>query len=378
MAFRQECVKRRVFYELKKKKDKLHLLQGLAKILLDIDKAIKIVRETEEEREVVPNLMIGFGIDEIQAEYVAEIRLRHLNREYILKRTAEIEDLKKEIAEMEDILANPKKVIAIIADELRQVAKKYGQPRKTLLYYPTEEDTEELVEEVPDYPCTLFFTREGYFKKITPQSLRMSGEQKLKEGDAIARQLEASNASQILFFTDKCQVYKADAADFADTKASVMGDYIPAKLGMDEGENAIYMAVTRDYAGYMLFFFENGKVAKVDLSGYQTKTKRKKLLGAYSDKSPLVAIYQTQEDGEYLLKATNGRSLIAHSGAVNSKTTNNTQGVQVLTLRKNTLLQFAAPFTEDMLLNSHRFRTKTIPAAGSFPKEEDKGEQLSW
>ena len=376
-AFRQECVKRRVYFELKKKREKLHLLQGLAKILLDIDKAVRIVRETEEEREVVPNLMIGFGIDEIQADYVAEIRLRHLNREYILKRTTEIESLKADISRMEGILADPGKIKAIIISELREVAKKYGQPRQTLLYYPGEVDEEVFEEEVPDYPAHLFFTREGYFKKITPQSLRMSGEHKRKEGDEIAQEILSVNSAQLLFFTDRQQVYKADAADFSDTKASLLGDFIPAKLGMDEGENALYMAVTKDYTGYMLFFFENGKAAKVELASYQTKTKRKKLLAAYSDKSPLVAVYQISEDGEYILRAQNERTLILHTGALNSKTTKNTQGVQVMTLRKNLTLHSAAPFTEDAIANPHRFRTKVIPAAGSFPREEDKGEQMT-
>jgi DNA gyrase subunit A len=377
-AFRQECVRRRVFHELAKKKERLHLLQGLEKILMDIDKAIKIVRETDEEREVIPNLMIGFGIDEPQAEYVAEIRLRQLNREYILKRTADIAELKSDIADLSDILANPRRVITIIRDELKNIAKKYGQPRKTMLYYPTDEDSAEPENDVPDYPCTVFFTREGYFKKITPQSLRMSGEHKLKEGDAITETVETSNAAQLLFFTDRCQVYKADAADFADTKTSVMGDYIPAKLGMEDGESAVYMAVTKDYAGYMLFFFENGKCAKVDLDGYQTKTKRKKLLAAYSDKSPLVAVWQIMEDGEFLLKATNERSLIAHTGMIHSKSTKNTQGVQAMDLKGKTSLAAAVPFTEDLLANSHRFRVKTLPAAGMFPREEDKGEQLSF
>jgi len=376
-AFRQECVKRRVYFELKKKREKLHLLQGLAKILLDIDKAVRIVRETEEEREVVPNLMIGFGIDEIQADYVAEIRLRHLNREYILKRTTEIEGLKADISRMEGILADPGKIKAIIISELREVAKKYGQPRQTLLYYPGEVDEEVFEEEVPDYPAHLFFTREGYFKKITPQSLRMSGEHKRKEGDEIAQEILSVNSARLLFFTDRQQVYKADAADFSDTKASLLGDFIPAKLGMDEGENALYMAVTKDYTGYMLFFFENGKAAKVELASYQTKTKRKKLLAAYSDKSPLVAVYQISEDGEYILRAQNERTLILHTGALNSKATKNTQGVQVMTLRKNLTLRSAAPFTEDAIANPHRFRTKVIPAAGSFPREEDKGEQMT-
>ncbi len=375
-AFRQECVRRRVYHELKKKQDKLHLLLGLAKILLDIDKAVRIVRETEEEREVVPNLMIGFGIDEIQAEYVAEIRLRHLNREYILKRTQEVDSLKEDIAKMQDILADPKKIRKIIIEELKDVAKKYGQVRKTLLYYPGDIDREEIKEEVPEYPVHLFFSHEGYFKKITPQSLRMSGEQKLKEGDWISQEIQSTNAAQLLFFTDRCQVYKADVSDFSDTKASVLGDFIPAKLGMEEGESAIYMAVTKDFSGYMLFFFENGKAAKVELAGYETKTKRKKLLSAYSDKSRLVAIYQIAQDSEYMLKATNDRTLLIHTGALSPKTTKNTQGVQVMTLRKNLVLESAVPFSDELLANPHRFRTKTIPSAGAFPREEDKGEQL--
>jgi len=374
-AFRQECVKRRTYFNLTQKKKTLHLMLGLRKILLDIDKAIKIIRETEQEREVVPNLMIAFGIDEAQAEYVAEIKLRNLNREYILKRTQEVENLKQEIADLEDVLASPRRQRTIIAKELGEVVKKYGQPRKTLLYFPSEEDEVELEEEVADYPVHLFFTREGYFKKITPQSLRMSGEQKLKEGDALTQEVLSSNTAHLLFFTDRHQVYKASASDFADTKASVLGDYIPARLGMEEGENAIYMAVTKDYSGYMLFFFENGKVAKVDLSSYATKTKRKKLLAAYSDKSPCVAIHQIDEDREFLLRANNERTLLMHSGALASKSTKNTQGVQVLALRNNRL-ETVLPYQEGMLENPHRFRTKTLPSTGAFLKAEDKGEQL--
>ena len=377
-AFREECVRRRVFYDLAKKREKLHLLQGLEKILLDIDKAIRIVRETEEEKEVVPNLMIGFGIDETQAEFVAEIRLRHLNREYILKRTEEIAGLKKDIAGMEEVLSDRKKVRAIIIDELKSVSKKYQKPRKSLLYYPTGEDGQEETEEAPDYPVHLFFTREGYFKKITPQSLRMSGEHKLKEGDAVTQALEATNNTDLLFFTDRQQVYKAKASDFDDTKASVLGDYVPAKLGMDEGESAVYMAVTRDYAGDMLFFFENGKAAKVELASYATKTNRKKLVGAYGGASPLVAAFQLAEDGEFLLTSTGGRMLIVHSGAISLKTTRNTQGVAVMTLKRNHLVASARPFTEELLANSHRFRTRTLPAAGQLPKPEDKGEQLTF
>ncbi|MEG1820150.1 MAG: DNA gyrase subunit A, partial [Oscillospiraceae bacterium] len=300
IAFRVECVRRRVFFDYTKCKEKLHLLRGLSKILLDIDKAIKIVRETNEEEEVVPNLMIGFGIDEIQADYVAEIKLRHLNKEYILKRLADIDKLEAEIADMEDILSSKTRIKKIIIAELNEVIKKYSQERKSEIMYSVELEEVELEEEVPDYQVTLFFTHSGYFKKITPQSLRMSGEQKLKDGDEIKDIIETTNAKELLFFTDKCQVYKAKVSDFDDTKASVLGDYIPTKLQMDEGENAIYMAVTSDYKGYMLFFFENGKVSKLDMSVYETKTNRKKLIKAYSDKSPIANMLYIQEDGEYV------------------------------------------------------------------------------
>lgn len=377
-AFREECVRRRIHFELKRKKDKLHLLKGLGKILLDIDRAVKLVRETAEEKEVVPNLMIEFGIDEIQAEYVAEIRLRQLNREHILKRLEETDQLKKEIAEMEEILSDKSKVHQIIIDELRVVGKKYQKPRQTLLYYPTDEDTADIVEEVADYPVNLFFTRGGYFKKITPQSLRMSGEQKLKEGDMIAQTLESFNSAELLFFTDKAQVYKAKVSDFEDSKTSVMGDYIPARLGMDDGETAIYMAVLGATAeGYMLFFFQNGKAAKVPLNVYATKTNRKKLLGAYYDGAPLAAVHQIERDGEFMLTSTNGRVLLVHTGAINPKTTRATQGVAVMSLKKNHFVESVKAFDEQMLANPHRYRTKTLPAAGQMLKEEDMGEQLT-
>ena len=377
-AFRVECVRRRTYYDLSRKREKLHLLRGLQAILLDIDKAVKIVRETEEEAEVVPNLMIGFGIDETQAEFVAEIKLRHLNREYILKRTDEIEALEKDIASLQEIMDSKAKVKSIIVSELREVAKTYGQPRRSMLLYADELEEDAAEEEVPDYPVHLFFSREGYFKKITPQSLRMSGEQKLKEGDEIVQALEATNNSDLLFFTDRCQVYKAKAGDFGDTKASVLGEYIPARLGMDEGENAVYMAVTKDYSGWMLFFFDNGKAAKVDLAAYETKTNRKKLLGAYSDKSPLVSAYQLPEDREFLLtNSQGGRLLLFHTGAVASKSTRNTQGVQVMTLKKGARVLSAVPYEEGMLKKPDRCR-KSIPAAGALPTaEETQGEQLT-
>ena len=376
-AFRVECVRRRTHFDLRKKKEKLHLLLGLQAILLDIDKAIRIVRETEEEAEVVPNLMIGFGIDQMQAEYVAEIRLRHLNREYILKRTEETSQLEKDIQELEGILGSKTKVRNIIIAELTEIAKKYGKPRRTMLLYADEVEEAEISEEIPDYPVHLFFTQEGYFKKITPQSLRMSGEQKLKEGDAIARQVESSNAAELLFFSDKAQVYKLRASDFDDTKASVLGDYIPAKAQMDEGERTAAMVVTKDYSGFVLFVFENGKAAKVELSAYQTKTNRRKLLNAYSDKSPLVCALYLEEDREVLMTASSGRMLLFHTGLIASKTTKNTQGVQAMNLKKGQRVLSCAPFAEGDLQNPGRYRKK-LPALGTLPDGEDTGgEQLS-
>ena len=313
IAFRVECVRRRTFFDRTKKAERLHLLQGLAKILLDIDKAIRIIRETEEEIEVVPNLMIGFGIDQTQAEYVAEIKLRHLNREYILKRTRDIEELEKEIAELDDILKSKARIKTIIVKELKAVAKEYGEPRRSMIIYEDTVQYSEEAEPVPDYPCTLFFTREGYFKKITPQSLRMSNVHKLKDGDEITQEIEFTNNCDLLFFSDKAQVYKAKAGDFSDTKASVLGDYVAAKLGMDEGENAVYMVATKDYKGMMLFAFENGKAAKVPLEAYATKTNRKKLTGAYSDKSPLAGALWIDDDRELLFTASSGRMLLVCS-----------------------------------------------------------------
>ena len=375
-AFRVECVRRRTHFDLEKKREKLHLLQGLELILLDIDKAIRIVRETEEEAEVVPNLMIGFGIDQIQAEYVAEIKLRHLNREYILKRTQEIAELERDIAQLEGILASKAKVKGIIVKELEAVAQKYGQPRRSMILYADEVEEAEIVEEVPDYPVHLFFTKEGYFKKITPQSLRMSGEQKLKEGDEITQQLEAQNTAELLFFSNRSQVYKMKAADFADTKASVLGEYIPARAQMDEGESAAYMAVTYQYDGFMLFFFENGKVAKVEMSAYQTKQNRKKLLNAYSDKSPLTAALYVREDCEVLLTASSGRMLLFHTGLIAPKATKNTQGVQAMNLKKGQRLLRVQLYEEGMLQNPNRYK-KNLPALGALPEAgENAGEQL--
>ena len=377
-AWRTESVRRRVHFVLTKKKEKLHLLKGLKRILLDIDKAIKIIRETEQDAEVIPNLMIGFGIDQVQAEYVAEIKLRHLNREYIVKRLKDVSDLEATVADLEDTLKSKSRIRRIIIEELQAVSKKYGQPRRTQIIYATDIAVEEEEEEtVADYPCTLFFTQEGYFKKITPQSLRMSGEQKLKEGDSIVQTVETSNNRDLLFFSDRATVYKTRAADFKDTKASVMGDYIPAKLGFEEGEGTRYMAVLSEYTGFMLFFYENGKVAKVEMSAYATKANRRKLVGAYSDKSPLVAAYYVPQDGEFLLTSTSGRRLLLHTGAIAPKSTRSTIGVQVLTLKGRHILQSVSPYVAGSLTKESRYRTKSLPAAGAMPQAEDFGEQLS-
>ncbi len=378
LGFRTECIKRRTAYNLGKAKDRLHLLLGLQKILLDIDKAIKIVRETEEEAEVVPNLMIGFGIDEIQAEYVAEIKLRHLNREYILKRLEDIEELKKTIEDMEDILRSRARIKNIIISELKDVMKKYGKERKTVIDYDYAEDGEDKDDAVPDYPVRLFYTHDGYFKKITPQSLRMSGAHKLKENDFITLELDSTNAAELLFFSDKCQTYKSRVSDFEDSKTSLLGDYIPTKLEFDQGENSMYMAVTTDYKGYMLFFFENGKVAKVDMESYATKTNRKKLINAYSDKSPLVAAYYVTDDTEFVIKSTSGRLLLFNSGAIASKTTKNTQGVAVMTLKKGHRVASVVNYKEDMFVKPQRYRTKTLPSAGATLAADDSGEQLTF
>ena len=377
-AFRVECVKRRVYFNLNKAKERFHLLKGLQKILLDIDKAIKIVRETAEEKEVVPNLMIGFGIDEIQAEYVAEIKLRHLNREYILKRLEDVDELEKEIAELEDILKTRRKLMNIIIKELEGVAEKHGKDRRTKIISAEDNKIEVEEEEVPNYPVTVFFTKEGYFKKITPQSLRMSGEHKLKEGDEIVKTTETVNSAELLFFTDKCRVYKSRASDFEDTKTSVLGDYIPAKLGFEDGEKPVYMAVTTDYSGFMLFFFTNGRVAKVATSAYQTKTNRKKLISAYTDKFELCTIVDVPEDCELLMKSSGGRMLLLHTGALQTKATKDSGGVAVMTQKKGQRLYEVITYTEGMLNKPHRYRTRSLPAAGSLPSADEQGEQLKF
>ena len=374
-AWRTECVKRRVFYILSRKKEKLHLLLGLKRILLDIDKAIAIIRETEEEAEVIPNLMIGFGIDEKQAEYVAEIKLRNINKEYILKRVQETQSLADEIDDLEDTLAKPARVRRIIISELETVRKKYGQPRKTEILYGHEVEEYREEEQVEDYPVTLFLSREGYFKKITPQSLRMSGEQKYKEGDGPMQQIETTNAAELMFFTDRCQVYKTRVSEFADSKASLLGDYLPGKLGMDDGESVIYLLLPGDYSGQLLFFFENGKAARVELKAYATVSNRRRLTGAYSDKSPLVTILPLREDQELALLSSEPRALIFHTSQLTPKATRTTQGVAVMTLKPKYHLQRAVPVEQSGIVNLTRYRTRSIPAAGALVKPEDQGEE---
>ena len=378
LAWRTECVRRRVYFVLHKKQEKLHLLQGLKRILLDIDKAIEIIRQTEEEAEVVPNLMIGFGIDQVQAEYVAEIKLRNINKEYILKRVQETAALAEEIEDLEDTLQKPARIRKIIVGELEEVRKKYAQPRKTEIIFSHEAEYEEEPEETPDYPVTLFLSREGYFKKITAQSLRMSGEQKFKEGDGLFRQIEATNNTELMFFTDHQQVYKVRAADFADGKASLLGDYLPTKLGMDEEEKVIDLVLPGDYSGHVLFFFENGKCARVSLSAYATTSNRRKLTGAYSDKSPLAALLTLTEDKELALISTEPRALLLHTALLAPKTTRATQGVAVMNMKPRYHLDRVCTPEESGITNLARYRVRSIPAAGALLREEDQGrEQMS-
>ena len=373
-AWRCECVKRRVYHQLQKKKDKLHLLKGLGKILLDIDKAIRIIRETELDAEVIPNLMIGFGIDQVQAEYVAEIKLRNINKEFLLNRLQETDSLEKEIAELEDLLGSDKKIKAVICKELEAVSAKYGQPRKTLLIFDHEQEEPD-EPDVPDYPVTVFLSREGYFKKITPQSLRMSGEQKFKEGDGLLLSRETTNSAELLVFTDRCQVYKTRLSDFDDGKASILGDYLPGKLGFDEGESFFAAIFPGDYTGNLLFVFENGKCAKVELSGYATKTNRRKLTGAYSDKSPLVAVLELPQEQELALYASDGRTLIFSTALLAAKTTRATQGVAVMALKKNAKIVRVQVLSDSAIGNQARYRAKSLPAAGALLRQEDTEEQ---
>ena len=374
-AWRMEGVRRRTYFVLKKREEKLHLLQGLQKILLDIDRAIRIIRETEEDAEVVPNLMIGFGIDQVQAEYVADIRLRNINKEYILRRTEETSSLEDEIADLRDLVNDPGRIKQVIIGELEAVKKKYAQPRRTGIVYEHESGPAEPEADVPDYPVHISLSREGYSKKITPASLRMSSEQKYKEGDGPFLQWEGNNRDELLVFTDRQQCYKAWLSDFDDAKASVLGDYLPTKLGFDEGESPLWAVVTGDFAGHILFFFENGKAARVELSAYQTQTKRKKLTGAYSDKSPLVAALLLKEDLEMAVTSTEGRCLIFHTASLAPKSTRATQGVNVMTLKPKYQVADARPLADTPIVNAARYRARSLPVAGALLKEEDRGEE---
>ena len=374
-AWRTDCVKRRIFFQIQKKEDRLHLLKGLERILLDIDKAIAIIRETELENEVVPNLMIGFGIDEIQANYVAEIKLRNINKEYILKQTRAIDDLEGEIADLRDTLNSPRKLKNVIIKELQAVADKFGQPRRTEILYDAQETAPEEEDDVPDYGVTVFVSKEGYLKKMTAQSLRMSGEQKFKEGDSLSFSRETTNRAEFLVFTDRYQCYKSRLSDFDDGKASQLGDYLPQKLGFEAGENLVALVFCGDYKGFILFFFENGKAAKVPLSAYETKTNRKKLTGAYSDKSPLIKAVALDADEQMVVYSTDGRAAIFSTAQLLPKTTRNTQGVAVMTLKKKATLRDAVLLTQSGIVNESRYRTKTIPSAGALLKEEDSAEK---
>ena len=375
-AWRMDGVRRRTFFIMRKKKDKLHLLKGLKRILLDIDRAIQIIRDTEEDAEVIPNLMIGFGIDNVQAEYVADIRLRNINKEYILKRIEEVAGLEEEIADLQDIVDHPERVKTIITQELRAVKKKYAQPRRTEILYDAPAMAESApAEEIPDYPVHVFCSREGYFKKITPQSLRMSSEQKYKEGDGAFLQWEASNRDELLVFTDQQQCYKARLADFDDSKASLLGDFLPTKLGMEPGEGFVWACLTSDYSGHVVFFFENGKAARVELAAYQTQTRRKRLTGAYSDKSPLAAAVVLKEDLELAVYSTEGRVVVFHTSALAPKSTRSTQGVNVMTLKPKWKVQRVLPLEQTPIQNAARYRARALPIAGMLLKDEDRTEQ---
>ena len=374
-AWRMDCIRRRVFFDLAKKRDKLHLLKGLQRILLDIDKAIAIIRETELEEDVVPNLMVGFGIDQVQAEYVAEIKLRNINREYILKRTRETGELEEEIAELEETLNNRRRIKNIIIDELKQIIKKFPSPRRTGIVYADEIEELEEEEQVEDYSVTLFLSRDGYFKKITPQSLRMSSEQKFKEGDGLSLSFEASNRGELLFLTDRQQIYKAKVADFEDVKASVLGIYLPTRLQMDEGENIISMVDPGDYSKNLLLIFENGKAARIDMAAYETKTNRRKLVNAYSDKSPVKAVMVLRDEMDVACYSSDDRVLVFNTSQLQVKTSRSTQGVAVMTLKAKRSLVKALPLAESSISNPSRYRVKNLPGAGAILKSEDKAEQ---
>ena len=375
-AWRTECVMRRIHFQITKKEDRLHLLKGLERILLDIDKAIAIIRETEMESEVIPNLMIGFGIDEIQANYVAEIKLRNINKEYILKQLKAVDELEKEIADLRDILSSKRRLKNVIIGELKDVAEKYGQPRKTEIVYEGQQiEPEEEEDDTPDYPVTLFVSKEGYLKKITQQSLRMSGEQKFKEGDSLSFSVETTNKAEILVFTDKCQCYKSRLSDFEDGKASLLGDYLPQKLSMEPGETVLHVVLPGDYKGFMMFFFENGKAAKVPLSAYETKTNRRKLTGAFSDKSPLKGAMALAADCQVAMYSTDGRAAVISTAQFLPKTTRNTQGVSAMSIKKKAMLDRVVRLEESGIVNVSRYRSRNIPTAGALLKEEDSPEK---
>ena len=374
-AWRMDSVRRRTYFTMNRKKEKLHLLLGLRRILLDIDRAIQIIRDTEEDAEVVPNLMIGFGIDQTQAEYVADIRLRNINKEYILRRTQEVDELQAEIADLEDLVSSPKRIKKQITQELTEVKKKYATPRRTEIVYDHQSQTEAAPEdETPDYPVHLFLSREGYLKKITPQSLRMASDQKYKDGDGPFLQWEANNRDELLVFTDRQQCYKTRLSDFDDTKASVLGDYLPTKLAMDQEERPLWACIPGDYSGNLLFFFDNGKVARVELSAYQTQTRRKKLTGAYSDKAPLVTAFLVREDFEAAVYTTEGRCMVFHTSALNPKTTRTTQGVNIMTLKPKYRVEKVLPLDQTSIVNLARYRARSLPVNGALLKEEDRGE----
>ena len=380
IAWRMDGVRRRTYHVCKKKEEKLHLLKGLKRILLDIDKAIRIIRETEEESEVVPNLIIGFGIDQIQAEYVADIRLRNLNKEHILKRIQEVGALEEEIADLKDLIQSPQRIQAVMAGELEQVEKKFALPRRTEIIYDYQlpQDVPEAAQQAPEYPVHVFLSRDGYFKKITPQSLRMSGEQKYKEGDGPFLQWEGNNRDELLVFTDHQQCYKTRLADFEDSKASVLGDYLPTKLGMDPDERFVWACDPGDYRAHLLLFYANGKAARVELSAYQTQTRRRKLTGALSDKAPLVSAMVLQEDMEVAVCSTQGRCVVFHTASLTPKTTRSTQGVNVITLKPGHQLAWAKPLAETQIVHAARYRARSLPIAGALLQEEDRGEaQLS-
>ena len=374
-AWRMECIRRRVYFDLNKKQEKLHLLKGLARILLDIDKAIEIIRNTELEADVVPNLMMGFGIDKVQAEYVAEIKLRNINREYILKRTAETETLEDEIEELESILNNRRKIKNIIIKELEDINRKYPMPRRTDIVYAgeVEEYTEE--QQIEDYPVTLFLSREGYFKKITSQSLRMSSEQKYKDGDGLKLSFDSSNRRELLILTDKQQIYKVKVADFDDCKASVLGVYLPTKLGMDEGESVITMIDPGDYRSNLLFVFENGKAARIEMSAYETKTNRRKLVNAYSDKSPLVSVIVLDAETDIVCYSSDDRVIVFNTLLLQPKSSRSTQGVGVMTLKARRTLVRAEKLEGTGIKNTARYRVRSLPAAGAVLKTDDREEQ---